>query len=69
MFDIPSHCAAREKQLQDAGISISDILERANVDYSSWTGWKYRSVLPRLSTLQRVEAEIEKALAERGEAA
>lgn len=68
MFDIPSHCTSREKQLKDAGIHIDEVLERAGVDRSSWTGWKRRNVSPRMSTLQRVEEEIERALAARGAA-
>lgn len=63
MFDIPSHCKTREAQLEKAGIHIADVLQRAGVDRSSWTGWKHRNVSPQLSTLQRVEEEIEKALA------
>lgn len=70
MFDIPSYCEAREKELQKAGVSLVDVLERAKVDRSSWTGWKYRNVAPRLSTLRRVDAEIERTLnARRGAAA
>ena len=65
MFDIPSYCEAREKELQEAGISIVDVLARAKVDRSSWTGWKYRGVLPRMSKLKQLDAEIDKALASR----
>lgn len=63
MFDIPSHCAAREEQLKAAGLHIDEILQKAGVDRSSWTGWKCRDVSPRMKTLQRVEEEIERALA------
>lgn len=72
MFDIPSHCATRETQLKEAGLHIDEILNRAGVDRSSWTGWKCRGVSPRMDTLQRVEEEIERALAKsspQGEAA
>jgi len=65
MIDIPSHCEAREKQLSEAGLHIADVLKRAGVDRASWTGWKHRGISPRLSTLTRIENEIEKALAER----
>jgi len=65
MFDIPSHCKARERQLVEAGLHIEEILQRARVDRSSWTGWKCRGISPRISTLRRVEDEIERALAER----
>jgi transcriptional regulator with XRE-family HTH domain len=67
MFDIPSHCAARETQLKEAGLHIDDILKRARVNRSSWTGWKCRGVSPQVSTLQRVEQEIERALASKGQ--
>lgn len=62
MFDISSYCATQEKELQAAGIRIADVLERAGVDRSSWTGWKHRGISPRLSTLKRVQEEIDKAL-------
>lgn len=62
MFDIPSHCKARERQLSEAGLHIADILRSAGVDRASWTGWKHRGISPRMATLQRVEEEIEKAL-------
>lgn len=63
MFEISSYCEAREKELQAAGVHIADILKAANVDRSSWTGWKHRGVSPRLDTLKRVQEEIERALA------
>jgi transcriptional regulator with XRE-family HTH domain len=68
MFDIRSHCEARELQLKEAGLHIEDVLRRAKVDRSSWTGWKCRNVSPRLSTLKRVENEIERVLAQAGQA-
>jgi transcriptional regulator with XRE-family HTH domain len=63
MFDISSYCEGREKDLQAAGIHIADILKRAGVDRSSWTGWKHRGISPRLDTLRRVDEEIAKELA------
>lgn len=63
MIDIPAHCVTREDQLRAAGISIAEVLERVGVDRSTWTGWKHRNISPRLSTLNRVEQEIERALA------
>lgn len=63
MFDIPSHCETRERQLKDAGLHIADVLKRAGVDRSSWTGWKRRNIKPRLDKFFKVESEIEKALA------
>lgn len=67
MFDIPSHCDTREKQLTAAGLHIADILQRAGVDRSSWTGWKRRNIRPRLDKFLKVEAEIDRALAEAGQ--
>lgn len=69
MFDIPSHCDAREKQLKAAGLHIDEILQRVGVDRSSWTGWKCRNVTPRLDKWLLVESEIERALAEAGASA
>lgn len=69
MFDIPSYCTTRETQLEKAGIHIADVLKRAGVDRSSWTGWKNRGKLPQLSKLKVIDEEIEKALAEVGQGA
>lgn len=63
MFDISSYCEAREKELQAAGVHIAEVLKRASVDRSSWTGWKHRGISPRLDTLKRIDEEIAKALA------
>lgn len=63
MIDIPSHCETREKQLSAAGLHIADVLRAAQVDRASWTGWKHRGISPRMSTLQRIDDEIELALA------
>jgi transcriptional regulator with XRE-family HTH domain len=62
MYDIPSLCRTRETQLEQAGLHIQDVLKRAGVDRSTWTGWKHRSISPRMDTLQRVEEEIAKVL-------
>jgi hypothetical protein len=69
MLDISSHCVAREKQLNDAGLHIDEILQRAGVDRSSWTGWKCRNVTPRLDKWLLVDGEIDRALSERENAA
>lgn len=69
MFDIPSHCAAREEQLKAAGLHIDEILQKAGVDRSSWTGWKCRNVKPRLDKWMLVEGEIERVLAGAGASA
>jgi hypothetical protein len=71
MLDIPSHCSAREQQLKDAGIHIDEVLGRAGVDRSSWTGWKCRNITPRLDKWLQVDGEIERALeaAKKGAAA
>jgi hypothetical protein len=66
MFDIPSHCQTREDQLIAAGLHISEVLEKAGVDRSSWTGWKCRQIRPRLDKWMKVEAEIDAALAKAG---
>lgn len=68
MLDIPSHCAERETQLKDAGLHIDEILQRAGVDRSSWTGWKCRNVTPRLDKWLMVDSEIDRALASRASA-
>jgi len=69
MFDIPSHCKTREAQLEAAGIHIQTVLDSVNVDRSTWTGWKNRNVLPRLSKLRQVDEAIDRALAEAARAA
>lgn len=69
MFDIPSYCTTRETELEKAGIHIAEILKRAGVDRSSWTGWKNRGKLPQLKKLERVDREIKRALAEAERAA
>ena len=63
MFDIPSHCKTREAQLEKAGIHIQTVLDSVRVDRSTWTGWKNRNVLPRLSKLRQVDEAIDHALA------
>lgn len=60
---MPSFAIEKELLLQTAGVPIAEVLRRAKVDRSTWTGWKKRSIEPRLSTLKRAEAEIAKALA------
>lgn len=71
MFDIPSHCETREKELAAAGLHIQTVLDGIKVDRSTWTGWKCREILPRLSKLRQVDEAIDRALAEarRGDAA
>lgn len=64
MFDISSYCEARERELAKAGVHIADVLKRAGVDRSTWTGWKHRGVNPRLSKLSVIDAAIKEALEE-----
>lgn len=54
-----------ERQCEAAGLSISDVLERAKVAHTTWWRWKGGKFEPRPATLRR----IRDAISSRSEAA
>lgn len=44
-----------EERAKAAGISIADVLRRAEIDRSMWTRWKNGTTIPRLDNWRAVE--------------
>ena len=47
-----------ESRAELAGIPIADLLRCASVDYSTWWRWKAGKSVPLITTLERVEATL-----------
>ncbi len=55
-----------EAKAREAGQPMLPVIERAGIEYSTWTRWKRGAITPNLATLNRVRLALDLALAERG---
>jgi predicted transcriptional regulator len=61
-MEVDPQITAIEQRAKDAGVKMASVLRDAGVAATTWWRWREGTVEPKLGTLRKVEAALERRL-------